>query len=80
MPYQRRDEPPRGTPFSMTVCRCRRCGAILYSADAVRKGYGFRCWRNAQEENEAWARMSGQAERSETAAGQTTLFDVTPWD
>lgn len=74
MMRQEKEEEPRGVPFTMRVCRCTRCGGILYSADGVRKGIGRTCWHKQRDEEEAWARLT-------QITGQASLFGAaTPWD
>lgn len=67
-------EPERGKPFYMQVCRCRRCGGILYSRKAVADGYGCKCKIKAAAEAEAWARMRELERRGQLLAGQRSLF------
>lgn len=46
--------------FTIRARRCKRCGRILTSAEAVERGYGCRCAANARAEEEAREPIPGQ--------------------
>lgn len=54
--------------FTISARRCKRCGGLLTSAQAIRDGYGSCCLRKM--EREALAR--------EEAKNQYSLFDAEP--
>ena len=39
--------------FTIQVRRCKRCGRLLTSKEAVERGYGCQCLRKEKEEAEA---------------------------
>lgn len=54
-----------GEIFTVVARRCKRCGGLLTSKDAVKNGYGHTCLRKTKHEEEAQKILDGQI----------TLFD-----
>ena len=46
--------------FTIQVRRCKRCGRLLTSKEAVERGYGCQCLRKEQEEARAKEPIPGQ--------------------
>ena len=46
--------------FTIRVRRCKRCGRILTSAEAVERGYGCQCAANAKAEEKAREPIQGK--------------------
>ena len=46
--------------FIVEACKCKRCGRILISKDAVKKGMGCTCEAKAKAEEEARKPFPGQ--------------------
>ena len=51
--------------FTIPARRCKRCGGLLTSAEAIRDGYGSCCLRKMRQE----------ARAKEEAKNQYSLFD-----
>ena len=58
-------EEERGDVFTIAARRCKRCGGLLTSAQALRDGYGACCLR----------KMRREALEKEQLKNQITLFD-----
>lgn len=54
-----------GGIFMIEARRCKRCGRLLTSKEAVERGYGCQCALKARRE----------AAEQEPIPGQTTIFD-----
>ena len=52
--------------FQISARRCKRCGGLLTSAQAIRDGYGSCCLRKMRQEERA----------KEEAKNQCSLFDM----
>ena len=59
------DERPKSEVFTIPARRCKRCGGLLTSAEAIRDGYGSCCLRKMRQE----------ARAKEEAKNQYSLFD-----
>lgn len=46
--------------FTIRARRCKRCGRLLTSAEAVEKGYGCQCAAKAKAEENAQKPIPGQ--------------------
>lgn len=46
--------------FTISARRCKRCGRLLTSKEAVELGYGCQCLRKEKEEAEAKEPIPGQ--------------------
>lgn len=46
--------------FTIQVRKCKRCGRLLTSREAVEKGYGCQCMRKQIEEERAREPLPGQ--------------------
>ena len=46
--------------FTIRARRCKRCGRLLTSAEAVEKGYGCQCATKARAEENAQKPIPGQ--------------------
>lgn len=46
--------------FTIRARRCKRCGRLLTSAEAVEKGYGCKCAAKARAEENAQKPIPGQ--------------------
>lgn len=46
--------------FTIRARRCKRCGRLLTSAEAVEKGYGCQCAAKARSEENAQKPIPGQ--------------------
>lgn len=46
--------------FTIQVRKCKRCGRLLTSKEAVERGYGCQCAKNARKEEEAQKPIPGQ--------------------
>lgn len=46
--------------FTIRARRCKRCGRLLTSAEAVEKGYGCQCAAKARAEKNAQKPIPGQ--------------------
>lgn len=44
---------PEGEVFTIPARRCKRCGGLLTSAQAIRDGYGSCCLRKMRQEARA---------------------------
>lgn len=49
-----------GEIFTIRARRCKRCGRLLTSAEAVEKGYGCQCAAKAQAEEDEKKPIPGQ--------------------
>ena len=58
---------PESEIFTIPARRCKRCGGLLASAEAIRDGYGSCCLRKIRQEQRA----------KEEAKNQYSLFDTT---
>ena len=56
---------PESEIFTIPARRCKRCGGLLTSAEAIRDGYGSCCLRKMRQE----------ARAKEKAKNQYSLFD-----
>ena len=56
----------RSEIFTIAARRCRRCGGLLTSEQAIKDGFGACCLRKLRAEERA----------KEPLKGQTTLFDM----
>ena len=56
---------PESEIFRITARRCKRCGGLLTSEQAIRDGYGSCCLRKMRQE----------ARAREEAKNQCSLFD-----
>ena len=56
---------PESEIFTIPARRCKRCGGLLTSAEAIRDGYGSCCLRQMRQE----------ARAKEEAKNQYSLFD-----
>ena len=56
---------PESEIFTIPARRCKRCGGLLASAEAIRDGYGSCCLRKMRQE----------ARAKEEAKNQYSLFD-----
>ena len=56
---------PESEIFTIPARRCKRCGGLLTSAEAIRDGYGSCCLRKMRQE----------ARAQEEAENQCSLFD-----
>lgn len=55
----------REETFMLKVRRCKRCGRLLTSAEAVERGYGCRCAQKTRMEEEEKQPIPGQMNLSE---------------
>lgn len=46
--------------FTIQVRKCKRCGRLLTSKEAVKRGYGCQCAKNARKEEEMQNPIPGQ--------------------
>lgn len=46
--------------FTIQIRRCKRCGRLLTSKEAVERGYGCQCLRKEKEEARAKEPIPGQ--------------------
>ena len=46
--------------FMIQACRCKRCGRLLTSKEAVERGYGCQCAEKARKEEAAKKPIPGQ--------------------
>lgn len=46
--------------FKITARRCKRCGGLLTSAQAIKDGYGNCCLRKVQQEEQAKEQLKNQ--------------------
>lgn len=51
---------PESEIFKITARRCKRCGGLLTSAEAIRDGYGSCCLRKMRQEARAKERLKNQ--------------------
>lgn len=49
-----------GEVFKITARRCKRCGGLLTSAQAIRDGYGSCCLRKLRQEEIAKEQLKNQ--------------------
>ena len=56
---------PESEVFTIPARRCKRCGGLLTSAQAIKDGYGSCCLRKIRQEQRA----------KEEAKNQYSLFD-----
>lgn len=57
-----------GEIFTVTARRCKRCGGLLTSKEAVSEGYGHVCKQ----------KMLGEESANKPIDGQMTLMDMKP--
>ena len=55
-----------GEIFTIPARKCRRCGGLLTSGQAIKDGYGACCLR----------KLRAEEQKKEPLKGQTTLFDM----
>lgn len=51
---------PESEIFTITARRCKRCGGLLTSAEAIRDGYGSCCLRKMRQEERAKEEVKNQ--------------------
>ena len=56
----------RSEIFTIPARKCRRCGGLLTSEQAIKDGYGACCLR----------KLRAEEQEKEPLKGQTTLFDM----
>ncbi len=54
------DKQPGNEIFTITARRCKRCGGLLTSAEAIRDGYGSCCLRKMRQEERAKEQLKNQ--------------------
>lgn len=58
--------------FTIKVRRCKRCGRLLTSKEAVERGYGCQCAQKAKAEKEAREPIPGQMNITDYLGGDDT--------
>lgn len=61
--------------FTIKARRCKRCGRLLTSAEAVKLGYGCQCMMKARMEGAVPGEGRKAKTEPEPASGQKSIFD-----
>lgn len=54
------DKQPESEVFTIPARRCKRCGGLLTSAQAIKDGYGSCCLRKVRQEARAKEQLKNQ--------------------
>lgn len=54
------DKQPENEVFTIPARRCKRCGGLLTSAQAIKDGYGSCCLRKVRQEERAKEQLKNQ--------------------
>jgi len=65
------DKQPESEKFTVPARRCKRCGGLLTSAEAIRDGYGSCCLRKMREEARAKEQLKNQCSLFDGEEGQS---------
>ena len=68
---------PESEIFTIPARRCKRCGGLLTSAEAIRDGYGSCCLRKAGQHTaglQNWPECSAEPEACKKKAAACTLY------
>ena len=61
---------PESEIFTIPARRCKRCGGLLTSAEAIRDGYGSCCLRKMRQEARAKEQLRNQCSLSNDEEGE----------